>query len=108
MDDQGFDSRQRPGIFLFSKASRPALRFPSLAHNEYRGSFPKVKWRERETESSSPPSVKVKSRWSYTSTPPIRLQEKLVAHLNALEELERTSLFFNLLRLGGIYLYHVR
>jgi hypothetical protein len=73
-NDRGFDSRQGLRIFLFTTVSRPALG-PTQ---------PPIQWvREtlslglkrpgRETDHLSPSSADVKSVWSYTSTPPIRL-----------------------------------
>jgi hypothetical protein len=38
-----------------------------------RGSFPGVKWPEREADHSPPSTAEVKNAWSYTSTPSIRL-----------------------------------
>jgi hypothetical protein len=40
MEDRGFESRQKLGIFLFTTASRPALGPPSLLYNGYQGLFP--------------------------------------------------------------------
>jgi hypothetical protein len=46
---------------------------PSLIFSRYRGSFPGVKQPGSLFNHSLPFSVEVKSEWSYTTTPPIRL-----------------------------------
>jgi hypothetical protein len=38
-----------------------------------------VKWPEREVDHSPPSSAEVKERWSYTSTPPIRLHGVVIS-----------------------------
>jgi hypothetical protein len=45
---------------------------PSLPINGHRGSFPEVKWPEREVNHSPPSSAEVKNEWSFTSIPPLR------------------------------------
>jgi hypothetical protein len=68
--DQGFESRQGLGIFLFTTASRPAL-WPTQPIIQWvrRGSFPGGKAEGRETAHSPPSNAKVKNAWSYTSIP---------------------------------------
>jgi hypothetical protein len=62
------------GIFLFTTASRPALRptqtpiqWVPVAHSLG------IKRPGREADHSPPSSVEVKNAWKYTSTPPLRL-----------------------------------
>ena len=47
---------------------------PSLLFIGYRGSFPGIKQPGSQFNHSPPFSVEVKSEWSYTATPPIRLR----------------------------------
>jgi hypothetical protein len=70
----GFDSRRRLGIFFLITASGTALgpTQPPIQWGPgalYLG----VKRPGREADHSSPCSAGVKNEWSYTSTPPIRL-----------------------------------
>jgi hypothetical protein len=74
VDDQGFESRQGLGIFLFTTASRPDLgptqspiQCVPLALSLG------VKRPQSEACHSPPSSAEVKNAWSYTSTPPTRL-----------------------------------
>jgi hypothetical protein len=41
------------------------------ASNRYPHSHPRVKQLGRKADHSRPPSAEVKSKWSYTSTPPV-------------------------------------
>jgi len=69
----GFESQQRPGIFLFTTASRPALgpiQYP--VQLELGALSLRVKRPEPEADHSSPSSAEVKNV-SYTSTPPVPL-----------------------------------
>jgi hypothetical protein len=43
---------------------------PSLLFNEYRGSFLRVKWPQREVTPSPPSTAEVKNKHRNTSTPP--------------------------------------
>jgi hypothetical protein len=60
---------------FFSFPKRPDRLWgpPSLLFNGYRGTFPEVKWPEREVNHSSPSSAEIKNEWSYTSAPHICL-----------------------------------
>jgi hypothetical protein len=70
LDDQGFESRQRPGIFLFTTASRPALvSTQSPIQWVPEGSFSGVKRPGCEAEHSPPSRADVKNAWSCTSIP---------------------------------------
>jgi hypothetical protein len=67
LDDRGFESQQRLGIFLFTIAS-------SLLSNGYQGLFHLGEKRLGSDIDHSPPSsVEVKNEWSYTSILPVRL-----------------------------------
>jgi hypothetical protein len=71
LDDRGFESRQRLGIFLFTTASRPALGPLQPPTQWVPGSLSLgVKREGREADHSSPSSAEVKNAWSYTSNPP--------------------------------------
>jgi hypothetical protein len=66
----GFISRQRPGIFLFTAASRLAVRAHPASYPVGTGcSFPGMKRPGREDDHSPLSSVEVKNAWSYTSIP---------------------------------------
>jgi hypothetical protein len=68
---QGFNSRQRLGIFLFVTVFKPALRLTQPPIQWEPGPFsPGVKWLGRETDRSPSSSAKVKNAWRYTSTFP--------------------------------------
>jgi hypothetical protein len=70
----GFDSRRGLGIFLSTTASRTALEPTQPPIQWVPGALSLgVKRPEREADNSPPSSAEVKSTWSYTSTPPIRL-----------------------------------
>jgi hypothetical protein len=74
LDDQGFECRERLGIFLFTTASRPALRPTQPPIQWAPGAlFLEVKRLELEADYSFPSSIEVKNAWSYTSTSPVRL-----------------------------------
>jgi hypothetical protein len=61
LDDQGVESRQRPGIFLYTIASRPALGPTQPLTQWVPGSLSLgVKRPEREADHSSPSSAEVK------------------------------------------------
>jgi hypothetical protein len=65
LDDRGFDSRQRMGIFLYTIASRRALSPTQLPVQWVPGAISLgVKRQGREADHSSPPSVEVKNAWS--------------------------------------------
>jgi hypothetical protein len=68
-DDQGFQSRQGLGIFLFTTASSPDL-WPTqpLIRWESDNLSLGVKRPEREADHSPPSSAEVKNVWSYTHT----------------------------------------
>jgi hypothetical protein len=69
----GFDSWWGLGIFLFTIASRMALR-PTQPIKCIPGSLSLVvKWPGHEADHSSPSSAEVKNAWSYTSTLPVHL-----------------------------------
>jgi hypothetical protein len=75
LDDRvlGFDSRRGLGIFLFTTASRTALRSTQPPIQWVLGALSlEIKWPGREADHSPPSSAEVKNAWSYTSTP-IRL-----------------------------------
>jgi hypothetical protein len=66
----GFESRQRPGIFFFTTASRPALGPTQPPVQLVPGALSLgVKRPGREHDHSPPSSAEVKNAWSYTSTP---------------------------------------
>jgi hypothetical protein len=69
LDDRGFESRQRLGIFLFTSASRPALgpTQPPIRWVTVASSLG-VKRPGRKADHSPPPSAEAKNAWSYTST----------------------------------------
>jgi hypothetical protein len=74
MDDRLFESRQGPGIFLFTTTSRPALGPTQILIQWVPGSFSLgVKRPGCEADHSPQSSAKVKNARSYASTPPIRL-----------------------------------
>jgi hypothetical protein len=61
LDDRGFESRQGPGIFLFTTASRPALGLTQPTIQWVRGAlFLGVKRSGREADHSPPSSAEVK------------------------------------------------
>jgi hypothetical protein len=70
----GFESWCRLGIFLFTTASRTALRPTQPPIQRVPGALSLgVKRPGRETDHSPPSSAEVRNAWSYTSTHPIRL-----------------------------------
>jgi hypothetical protein len=71
LDDDGFESRQGLGIFLFTTASRPAFgpTQPPIQWVTW-ALFLGLKRPGRETDYWPPSSAEVKNAWSYTSTPP--------------------------------------
>jgi hypothetical protein len=70
LDDREFVSRQRLGIFLFTTASRPALRPTQPPIQWVPGVLSLgVKRPGREADHSPPPSADIKNAWSYISTP---------------------------------------
>jgi hypothetical protein len=74
LDDRGFKSRQGLGIFLFTTASRLALG-PTQPPIQWvsRALSLRVNRPGREADHSPPSSAQVKTSWSYTSTPSVRL-----------------------------------
>jgi hypothetical protein len=69
--DRGVGVRVPEGSRIFSKSSRPALRFTQSPIQWVRGAvFPGVKRPGREVDHSPPTSAEVKPMWIYTSTPP--------------------------------------
>jgi hypothetical protein len=74
MDDRVFESRQEPGIFLLTTASRPALEptQPPIQRYQVLGGGG-VQLPGHEADHIPPSSAGVKNMWSYISTPPIRL-----------------------------------
>jgi hypothetical protein len=81
----GFDSRRGLGIFLFTTASRTALG-PTQPPIQWVPGAPSlgVKRLWREADHSPPSSAEVKNSWSYTSTPPIRLQGVVLSYAQGL------------------------
>jgi hypothetical protein len=80
LDDRGFKSRQRLGIFLFTTASRPAVRPVQLPTQWVSGVLSlRIKRSGRDTDHSPPSSAEVNS-WSYTSTLPYVMAWYLVKH----------------------------
>jgi hypothetical protein len=70
----GFDFWRELGIFLFTTASRTALGTIQLPVQWVPEALSLgVKLPGREVDHSPPSSAEVKTVWSYTSTPPIRL-----------------------------------
>jgi hypothetical protein len=68
--DQGFESRQELGIFLFTTASGTALGLTQPPIQWVRGALSLgVKQSGREADHSPSPSAEVKNAWSYNSTP---------------------------------------
>jgi hypothetical protein len=71
MDDPGFESRQRLEIFLFTTASRPALRSIHLPIQWVPAALSlRIKRPGRETDHSPPSSAEIKNAWCYTSPLP--------------------------------------
>jgi hypothetical protein len=69
-DDWGFESQQSLGFFLFTTASRLALRPTQPPIQWVLGALSLgVKWHWCEADHSPPSSVKAKNAWRYTSTP---------------------------------------
>jgi hypothetical protein len=70
LDDQGFESRQGLGIFLFTTVSRLALG-PTQTPNQWLpGALSLgVKLPGREADHSPPSTAEIKNSWSYTTTP---------------------------------------
>jgi hypothetical protein len=74
LDNRGFESGQWLWMFLFTAASRPALGPIQSPIQWLPGALSLgIKWQERETDHSPPPSAKVKNPWNYTSIRAIRL-----------------------------------
>jgi hypothetical protein len=74
LDDQGFESRHGLGIFLFTPASRQALRPTQPPTQWVPGALSLgVNRSGRVADHSPPSSAEVKNAWSYTFTPSIRL-----------------------------------
>jgi hypothetical protein len=70
LEDRGFKSRQRLGIFLFTTVSRTVLGPTQPPMQWVQGVLsPGVKRPGREADHSPPSSAEVKNAWSYTSTP---------------------------------------
>jgi hypothetical protein len=70
----GFDSWRGLGIFLFTTASRTALGPTQPPIQWVPGVLSLgVKRSGHEADHSPPSNAEVKNAWSYTSTPPIRL-----------------------------------
>jgi hypothetical protein len=70
LDDQGFESRQKLGIFLYTTLSRPALGPTQPSIKSVPGALSLgLKRPGREGDHPSPFSAEVKYAWSYTSTP---------------------------------------
>jgi hypothetical protein len=75
LDDRGFESRQGLGIFLLTRASRPALG-PSQHPIQWEpGALSLgVKLPGCETDHSPPASAEVKNAWNCAYTPPMHLR----------------------------------
>jgi hypothetical protein len=74
LDDEGFESRQRLGFFLFTTVSIPALGPTQPPLKRVTGALSLgIKRPVREADHSPTSSAEVKNAWSYTFTPPIRL-----------------------------------
>jgi hypothetical protein len=71
LDDRGFESRQEPGIFPFTTASRPALG-PTQSPIQW---VPGGLCLGREADNSPPSRAEVENAWCYTSTPPYAFME---------------------------------
>jgi hypothetical protein len=70
LDDRGFESRQRVGIFLFTTVSITVLGPTQPCIQRVPGALSLgVKRKEREFEYSPPSTAEVKNAWSYNSTP---------------------------------------
>jgi hypothetical protein len=75
LDDQGFESQHEVEIYLFTTETGPNLQPTQPPIQWVPGTLSLgIKWPGREADHSPPTSVEVKNTWSYTSTPPIRLQ----------------------------------
>jgi hypothetical protein len=75
MGDRKFESRQGVKISVCTTASRKALGPTQPPIQRVPETLSLVAKRpEREADHSSPSSAEVENAWSYTSTPPIRLQ----------------------------------
>jgi hypothetical protein len=73
LDDRGFESRQRLGIFFFTTVLRPALGPTQLPIQWVTGALSLgVKRPGHEANNSPPSTTEVKNAWSCTSTAPIR------------------------------------
>jgi hypothetical protein len=69
LDDRGFESQQEVGIFLFTTASKPALKPIQPPIQWVRGTLSRgVKRQGSESDHSPPSSAEVKNEWRYTST----------------------------------------
>jgi hypothetical protein len=74
LDDRGFETRKGLGIFLFTTASRSALRLTQPPVQWVPGALSlRIKRPGLEADHSPLSNVEVKNVWSYTSTPPTRL-----------------------------------
>jgi hypothetical protein len=65
-----FDSRKSQEFSLLHVPQADSGVQPASYPMDTEGSFPGVKWPEREGKNSSPTSAEVKKIWIYTSTPP--------------------------------------
>jgi hypothetical protein len=72
LDDRGVRVQTKSGnVSLYHSVETGFGAHPASYAVGIRGSFPGVKWPEREAEHSPPSSAKVKNAWSCTSTLPI-------------------------------------
>jgi hypothetical protein len=74
LDERGLESQKGLGILLFTTASRPAVGPNQPPIQWVLGALSLgIKRDGSETDHSPPSSAEVNNAWSYTSTPPIRL-----------------------------------
>jgi hypothetical protein len=92
----GFDSRQRLGIFLFTRVQNGSGAHPASYPIRTGSSSLGVKRPEREANHSSPSSAEVKYAWSYTSTPPVCLHGVVISQAEGKLYLYVTVLGFSL------------
>jgi hypothetical protein len=70
LNDQGFESQQGLGTFLFTTASRLTLGPTHPPIQWVAGALSLgLKWSGHEADHSSPSNAQVKNVWTYTSTP---------------------------------------